>query len=195
MPNYRQWQPWAMHPSPKWEYKPSRLDKPPQPCYDSSMLLATEIRDFLTQSNLIEGIEREPTHLEIEATSRFLALDYLTVQDVCNLVKVYQPSRPVGELRLRPNQNVQVGKYVAPAGGPHMTVRLASLLADVNSNAASPYDLHLQYEQLHPMTDGNGRSGRAIWLWQMIKRVHLNPLSLPLGFLHKFYYDTLSANQ
>jgi hypothetical protein len=37
-----------------------------------------------------------------------------------------------------------------------------------------------------PTTDGNGRSGRALWLWCMRGRA-------PLGFLHQFYYQTLGA--
>jgi Fic family protein len=37
--------------------------------------------------------------------------------------------------------------------------------------------------------DGNGRSGRAIWLWQMLRQEG----GAPLGFLHHFYYQTLEA--
>ena len=46
-------------------------------------------------------------------------------------------------------------------------------------------ETHVRYELLHPFLDGNGRSGRALWLWLMGQA--------PLGFLHTFYYQTLSA--
>ena len=38
--------------------------------------------------------------------------------------------------------------------------------------------------------DGNGRSGRVLWLYNMggIERV-------PLGFLHTFYYQALDASR
>ena len=52
-----------------------------------------------------------------------------------------------------------------------------------------PWVFHVQYERLHPFTDGNGRSGRALWAWQMMRRRE----GLALGFLHRFYYQTLVA--
>lgn len=52
---------------------------------------------------------------------------------------------------------------------------------------STPYDVHQQYETLHPFTDGNGRSGRALWLWQMIR----DGQRAQLGFLHTWYYQSL----
>jgi Fic family protein len=56
----------------------------------------------------------------------------------------------------------------------------------------SPYQQHHQYESLHPFTDGNGRSGRTIWAWHMM-RVGRDPFALP--FLHRFYYQALEAGR
>jgi hypothetical protein len=64
----------------------------------------------------------------------------------------------------------------------------------MNDYYADPYILHVEYEQLHPFTDGNGRSGRAMWLYAMKKCGRLEQ-GLNLGFLHAFYYQTLSAQQ
>lgn len=55
-----------------------------------------------------------------------------------------------------------------------------------NSGRDGAYRCHVVYETLHPFTDGNGRSGRAVWLRQMGWIVRA-----PLGFLHHFYYQTL----
>lgn len=137
-----------------------------------------DLRDFVRESNRIEGITRDPTEAEIAATQAFIKLPALTVQDVCGLVTVYQPG---AVLRDRPGLNVRVGAYIAPPGGPAIRERLGALLAEVRGGWA----LHVAYEHLHPFTDGNGRSGRAIWLWW-------RGGVAPLGFLHQFYYETLA---
>ncbi len=46
----------------------------------------------------------------------------------------------------------------------------------------------VRYELLHPFSVGNGRSGRTLWAWCMLRRGD-DPFTLP--FLHRFYYQTL----
>lgn len=83
--------------------------------------------------------------------------------------------------------------YRAPEGGREIESRLAELLTgicnSVNGHSSiSPWEAHLEYETLHPFTDGNGRSGRAIWAWQM-RREGRDPFALPV--LQKLYFDAL----
>lgn len=139
------------------------------------------VREFIAESNNIEGIHRV-TNEEIDETERFLALPKLTVEDVSSLVSVYAPH---AKLRISPGMNVIVGEHVPPYGGPQILIRLDALLEAISSHSYSPYEGHIRYETLHPFMDGNGRSGRAIWLWQMGKA--------PLGFLHHFYYQALQG--
>lgn len=142
------------------------------------------LKDFVTESNRIEDITRPVTRIELEATKKFLALPELTVKDLQDLVGAYtagQVHRAV--LRDRNGLNVSIGGYYPPSGGPEVRQDLQQLLNLVNGREISSYDAHLAYEKLHPFTDGNGRSGRAVWLWQ--QRV------APIGFLHAFYYQTL----
>lgn len=145
------------------------------------------IRNFMQESNRIEGIYREPFVEEMAATEKFCALERITISDLVDLVKVYQPNAVP---RFSQGLNVRVGKYVPPSGGPHIQSRLQELLDMISDRYLSPYDGHIGYEKLHPFTDGNGRSGRAVWLWAM-GGIHY----APLGFLHHFYYQTLQNSE
>lgn len=151
---------------------------------------------FIAESNKIEGIDRPPTNVEIAEHNRFLTLPEITIPDLEQFVSVYQPG---AKLRTRTGMDVRIGSRIAPVGGPQIVERLDELLDKTNSGVIkkedeslfflSPFKLHVQYELLHPFTDGNGRSGRVLWLWQMIEMYG----DAPLGFLHQFYYQTLQA--
>ncbi len=135
--------------------------------------------EFVQESNRIEGILRYPFEDEIGAHERLLALDKITVPALEAFVAIVQPG---AVLRRQIGLDVRVGNHIAPRGGLEIEQRLEGIL-DVMGN---PYITHLAYENLHPFTDGNGRSGRALWLWQMGGEA-------PIGFLHRFYYQTLDA--
>ena len=82
--------------------------------------------------------------------------------------------------------NVRVGNHIPPPGGPAIFRRLDELMHVAPT--MSPHALHVLYEDLHPFTDCNGRSGRMLWAWAMENK----RLPFSLGFLHTFYYQTLS---
>jgi hypothetical protein len=139
---------------------------------------------FVRESNRIEGILRDPTDEEMDAHVTFLNLASPHTEDMEALVSIVAPGH---RLRDAYGLDVRVGNYVAPRGCPEIRDSLDTLMARVanRSDQYSAWQAHIDYETLHPFTDGNGRSGRALWLWQL--------RTAPLGFLHHFYYQTLSA--
>lgn len=139
---------------------------------------------FVAESNHIEGMPSVTT-TEIEAHEELLAVDAIGIADMERFVRAVQPG---AILRRKRGLNVRVGGYIAPPGGPAIEVELTALLATLKHR--TPYEVHQAYEHLHPFTDGNGRSGRALWLLMMIRRGLFHPQLL---FLHHWYYQSLEA--
>jgi hypothetical protein len=142
------------------------------------------LEDFVRESNRIEGITRDPTGDEIDAHAAFINVSFPCTSDLEGFVAIIAPGH---RLRDKHGLDVRVGNHIAPRGGPEIRQALDTLLARVAEGADlyHPWQCHIDYETLHPFTDGNGRSGRALWLWQM--------QTAPIGFLHQFYYQTLSG--
>ena len=153
------------------------------------------IQNFVNESNRIEGILRSARSAELDEFDRFMNLPVVTVADLEKFVSVYQPG---AVLRDKVGLNVRVANHIPQRGGPAVRDELEDILATANNSHALAlvdkqsasllaYHMHIRYEQLHPFTDGNGRSGRMLWAWQM--------RTFPLGFLHQFYYQTLANSR
>lgn len=144
---------------------------------------ALELIAFQRESNHIEGIVGVSGR-QIEALETLLAAKRMDVSVLSAYVAVIQPN---ARLRATPDiPGVRVGNHIAPSSGPELMEQLGKLLSSINRRVISAHEAHCAYETLHPFTDGNGRSGRALWLWMRHGKA-------PLGFLHHFYYETLAA--
>lgn len=140
--------------------------------------------DFVRESNRIEGINRDPSDAEMVEFYRFINLDVVSVADMVRFVGVYQPNAVLRDRKSVPG--VRVGNHIAPASGPNIRSMLEYIIASAHPGGGmTPWEAHTEYEQLHPFTDGNGRSGRMLWRWQMKRTPEI-------GFLHTFYYQTLA---
>lgn len=148
---------------------------------------ATRLRNFVKESNRIEGIIRPPTAAEVREHEEFLKLPLVMVDHLVRFVKVVAPGKP---LRAYEGMDVRVGNHIAPRGGSDIPARLDSLLDQIAAGLLTAWEAHRAYETLHPFMDGNGRSGRVLWLWQMLHQGR-DPYALHRGFLHSFYYQTL----
>lgn len=140
------------------------------------------IRRFVRESNGIENIFRTPSRREIAAHVTLLMEPEVTVAMLCQFVSAVQPG---ARLRLSINDTVYVGNHIPPAGGMGIAYALEELL----QRDDDPYQSHIDYETLHPFTDGNGRSGRALWLHRF------GPAGLVKLFLTEFYYATLQGSR
>jgi hypothetical protein len=139
----------------------------------------------VAESLRIEGIDRRPTDEEIAEHRRFMRIETLSISELEAFLKVF---RPGARLRLYPGQdNVRVEPHVPPKSGEQIPAQLQALLTDINAEKVDAWSAHVQFETLHPFSDGNGRVGRAIWYF-----CSKNSSRVDLGFLHGFYLQTLN---
>ena len=140
---------------------------------------------FQKESNLIEEIYNTP-YPEVAALMDFIESPSVWVGSLEKYVKVCQPN---AKLRRHHGQDVIVGDYVPPAGGPWVEEELIRICDSVNSlnGEYDPYVIHQRYEKLHPFTDCNGRSGRALWAYMMYDLYG----KMPKEFLRTWYFQSL----
>jgi len=164
----------------------------------ASMRGLARVSRFMQDSNLIEGIDQEPTTQQLRTALLFLELQVVQVADILNLATALEPG---ARLRESVGDDVKIpgagGPYQQPpAGGPEIRTMLEHVLRGPptpldHPAAAAAHTQHLAYERLHPLTDCNGRTGRLLWLHRRGGIATLGERS----FLHEFYYDALEFRE
>lgn len=164
-------------------------------------LQTQNMRRFVIQSWKIEG-----ESLSAEDAARITNL-HLAALDrkkwtAASLTKWLQQTLPDQKLRDEEGLLAFVADHAAPPGGPGIRKALNALLREIQAppQPMNRYEAegrcwrhHCEFETLHPFTDGNGRTGRMLWIWEMRHVGFPEALTwlLPLGFLHHAYYSAL----
>ena len=135
--------------------------------------MAAWVPYFVIVSNRISGIDRRPTEAEIAAHRGLLATNNLRVENL----EIFVDHIARGA-RLRDEADLGIGDdgivlRVEPKAD------LATIVKGVRSLATSPERLHRLYSLLQPFTDGNGRCGRALIMWQIVRRSRAESWSAP----------------
>lgn len=130
--------------------------------------------EFLKESNAIEGVyDDDSLQQAIYAWEYLKEQDALTIGVILKTHKILMLNQP-----LRPNEKgyfrkvpVWIGgrkgldhKFIEPAIWK-WTFEVARAYPRVDAAA-----LHVEYENIHPFVDGNGRTGRMFWNWTRLKR-------------------------
>ena len=138
---------------------------------------------FLHESNLIEGIETDLAsyyyddldvhqYNSLEAAHHALQLahdplDLATVLELHNLqMSNLLDHKFCGKFR---NCNGMVGGDICPPP-KELKKLIASFLKKWEKKSLSCLDLHYEFETIHPFVDGNGRTGRLLYLMDKIRR-------------------------
>ena len=151
--------------------------------------MSKPMNDFIIQSWAIEGYVfntlAEDRRREIIQAHNQLLLTYLSVESLVQFVQVVSGGLP----RFMKGLDVTVAGHRPIAGGEQVRVAILALIdrikGDKRSRRIAGFDYYWQYLHLHPFTDGNGRSARALWL-----KIAGYPQENK-SFLEEFHYQSL----
>jgi hypothetical protein len=123
------------------------------------------VPDFVRVSNRMAGITREPTPSEISAHRGLLAANALRVENLELFVHhVAEGARVRSEAGAEALSSAE-----EMTSAEQLKADLATIVLAAQKQAASPQRLHRIYTLLSPFTDGNGRCGRALLMWQIMR--------------------------
>ena len=164
------------------------------------ILLQIDLDRFISQRELFEAknLARVVTYIDHKAKELELTLPVILSLHKMLILNIRDDI--AGRFR-NANEYVRVGSHIAPA--PHeITERLTKMLAEYNASAHENIirriaKLHLTFEHTHPFVDGNGRIGRVLNNFLLIREGFV-PINIKFIDRQKYYqafneFDAKSA--
>lgn len=158
------------------------------------ILLQIELDRAISQRELFEArnLARVVEYITIKAKSQELTLDVMTA--LHGMLLAYIRDEVAGRFR-QANEYVRVGSHIA--AHPHqIPLALQQMLTEYHANTnqhivARIARLHLTFEHIHPFVDGNGRIGRVLNNYLLIREGYV-PINIK--FIDRaHYYDAFKT--
>ncbi len=132
------------------------------------------IQDMLYESNAIEGVYDQESLDDALTAWDYLVDEYddltpLAIREVHQLLMKRQKleSKSKGDWRRIP---VFAGTEYRADSYEIINLRILDMCQMIRTDTLSPIAAHYMFEKIHPFLDGNGRTGRIIMNWQMVKQ-------------------------
>jgi Fic family protein len=161
------------------------------------ILLQIDLDRFITEREIFEAknLARVVSYIDIRAKEQELTLEVILSLHKMLISNIRDDI--AGRFR-QENEYVRVGNHIAPA--PQEVIgRLQQMLMTYH---ASPHEnivrriakLHLTFEQTHPFIDGNGRIGRVINNYLLIREGFV-PINIKFIEREKYYQAFRESNR
>lgn len=136
------------------------------------ILLQIDLDRFITEREIFEtkNLARVVTYIDKRAKEQELTLDIILTLHKMLISNIRDDI--AGRFR-QENEHVRVGSHIAPP--PREVIhRLSGMVSEYNAKSHESITtrlarLHLTFENIHPFIDGNGRIGRAINNYLLIR--------------------------
>lgn len=130
---------------------------------------------MLRESNLIEGVEGKTALTQARRAWDYVMMyDSLNNQIVKETHRILMEKQPIerkyrGDWRDVP---VSIGGQIKSQSKPVLDSLMRDWCKKTNTVGKNfdPVTLHIDFENIHPFIDGNGRMGRILLNWHLVKR-------------------------
>jgi len=153
------------------------------------ILLQIDLDRFVTQREIFEAknLARVVSYIDTRAKEQELTLSVILSLHKMLISNIRDDV--AGRFR-KDNEYVRVGSHIAPAP-TEVTERLEKMLAEYNAGSHENIikriaRLHLAFEHIHPFVDGNGRIGRVINNYLLIREGYV-PINIKYIDRKKYY--------
>lgn len=142
-------------------------------------LLTQEEYNFIKESNEIEsevGVDFDHLNAFVAVKCRYELYGFNTIDEKFVLklhtkLMLNKLRRHVGVYRETPVGIYQGNTLIKQMPNPAIVPTLMDeWIVRFNEMKLTPWELHKEFENVHPFIDGNGRSGRLLWAFDLLRR-------------------------